>query len=881
MIEQVIAHYRILRKLGAGGMGEVYLAEDTTLDRRVALKLLPPAHTGDAERLRRFKQEARAVSSLNHPSILTIYEVGEAGGHHFIATEFIDGETLRESLRRAGKMDPVRALNVAGQVASALTAAHEAGIVHRDVKPENIMARRDGYIKVLDFGLAKLAEPQPRAGDGSALTTTLAAHTAAGVVIGTAQYMSPEQANGATVDARSDIFSFGAVLYELLAGEPAFKGDSLTATLVALVNQEPPPLPESVPSELRQLVLRCLRKDPARRYQTMAEVRAALEDVREEFPRRPVQRKIPLRWTGSVAALILLIGAVLMWQPWRRPQSNEVLRPVSLTTLPGVERYPSLSPDGSQVVFTWTGDKQNNQDIYVQMIGQRSTLRLTTDPRNDYNPVWSPDGRWIAFLRSEPQAPTGLRRREVRLIPPLGGPDRKLADIQSQDFAGRLFSDAAYLAWSPDSAALIVTDSPGEGRPDGLVVVALDTGEKRPLTSPRPPVLADTSPAVSPDGRSLVFLRRTSWGAGELHHVLLGAGLAASGESRRLTGPELRADYPAWMPDSKEIVFSTSDGLWRVAVAGGSTPTRIPYVGEDGAMPAISRPQAGKPARLVYVRSFVDTNFWRIETSTPGAPSKSPPVQVGSSTQAEFHCSFSPDGRRIAFISARSGQPEVWIADPDGSNSVQLTSLRAPDTTWPHWSPDGQLIAFSSTAAGEFDIYVVRVSGGKPRRLTPHEAIDIQPAFSRDGKSIYFSSMRSGDFRIWKMPAEGGDAVQLTPNQGRAAAESADGYLYYHEVSLHAPLWRMPVAGGPPEKVLDGVGWFNFCLLDGGAYYMTRFGEETRLQYLDFTTRKSSTVASGLGNVSAGLTASNDGRTILFTRVDASVDDLMLVENFK
>ena len=882
MEEQEISHYRILRKLGAGGMGEVYLAQDTTLDRRVALKLLPLEHTPDAARLRRFKHEARAISSLNHPNILTIYEVGEAAGHHFIATEFIDGETLRASLRRDGKMEAGSALNVAGQVASALAAAHEAGIVHRDIKPENIMVRRDGYIKVLDFGLAKLIESEPHAADDNAPTRSVTAHTGAGVVIGTAQYMSPEQADGRKLDARSDIFSFGAVLYELLAGQPAFQRESLTATLVALVNQDPPPLPASVPAELRQLVLRCLRKDPARRYQTMADVRAALEDVGAQSPGHPRQRPSRAGWGAAVAAVVLLIGALLAWQPWQRPQSSEVLRPVSLTTLPGVERYPSLSPDGSQVVFTWTGDRQNNQDIYVQMIGQRSTLRLTTDPRNDYNPVWSPDGRWIAFLRSEPPAPTGLRRRELRLIPPLGGVERKLADIQSQDFAGRLFGDAAYLAWSPDSTALIVTDSSGAGQPDRLIVIALDTGEKRPLTNPRPPVMADTSPAVSPDGHSLVFLRRTAWSAGELHHVLLGNGLTTSGEPRRLTSPEVRADYPAWMPDSKQIIFSTDDGLWRLGVAGGATPTRIPYVGEDGRMPAISRSPGGQSPRLIYVRSFVDTNFWRLDTSTPGAPSKSPPVQVGSSTQPESHCNFSPDGRRIAFVSTRSGRPEVWVSDPDGSNSVQLTSLRAPDTTWPHWSPDGRVIAFSSTAEGEFDIYVVPVAGGRPRRLTSHPAIDIHPTFSRDGRSIYFSSMRSGDYRIWKMPADGGDAIQVTPNQGRAAAESSDGgSLYYHAVSVVAPLWRLPIAGGQPIKVLDGVGWFNFCLLDNGAYYIDRLGENTRLQYFDFATGKASTVASGLGNVSAGLTASPDGRTILFTRVDASVDDLMLVENFR
>ena len=234
MIEQTISHYRILKKLGAGGRGEVYLAEDSILGRRVALKLLPSEYTQDEERLRRFKQEAKAASALNHPNILTIHEVGEADGRHFIATEFIDGETLRELLRRTGKMKTSDALNVAAEVASALAAAHEAGIVHRDIKPENVMLRRDGYVKVLDFGLAKLTETiGPQNADTSAPTETLAAHTESGVVVGTAQYMSPEQAAGKTVDARSDIFSFGAMLYEMVTGQRAFRGDSQMAMLAA------------------------------------------------------------------------------------------------------------------------------------------------------------------------------------------------------------------------------------------------------------------------------------------------------------------------------------------------------------------------------------------------------------------------------------------------------------------------------------------------------------------------------------------------------------------------------------------------------------------------------------------------------------------------
>lgn len=888
MIGKAISHYRIIKGLGAGGMGEVYLAEDTTLGRRVALKILPPKHTQNAERLRRFKQEAKSASALNHPNILIIHEVGEADGHHFIATEFVEGETLREALKRTTRMQTGDALAVAIQVASALSAAHAAGIVHRDIKPENIMLRGDGYVKVLDFGLAKLTQTGATDPDDSgALTLSVAVQTESGMVLGTAQYMSPEQAAGKPVDARSDIFSFGSVLYEMISGKRAFDAGSVVQILSAIIEQEPGPLPSSVPPDLSKIIQRCLRKDPARRYQTIADVKAALEDFREEWSgsgRGISAQTGPRRfaWIGLTA--ILMIALLLGWFGWRARrgsagQDSLPLNAVPLTTLSGIERAPSLSPDGNYVAFSWTEPKEGNQNVYVQMIGSGSPLALTKDPRDDYNPVWSPDGKWIAFLRSVSSAPTGPRDRELLLKPPLGGPERKLAEIRSQDF----FPAVLYLAWAPSSDALVVTDSPGEGKPDALFVVRLETGEKKRLTNPQSPVLADTSPAISPDGRSLVFLRRTSWGSGELHLLSLGEDLNATGQPTRLTPANLRADYPAWMPDSQEILFAAKSSLWRLNISGQNGPSRLPFVGEDGSMPVVSRAQEGKPPRLVYVRSFVDTNIWRIETAGPGRPSTTAPVQAIASTKHEYHCEFSPDGRRVAFSSGRSGEPEIWVADPDGSNAVQLTTMKAQETMTPRWSHDGKRIAFASNVTGEFDIYVVSASGGKPSRLTSHPAIDINPTFLRDGQSIYFASMRTGDYRIWKMSVQGGDATQITPDQGvRAFEMTHESGILYLTASIVSPVWQLKNSGGKPFKALEQVLWFNFCLLDKrGAYYIDRSGTDTRLQYLDFGTGKSQIIARNLGEVTAGLTTTPDGKTVLFSRVDSSADDLMLIENFK
>ncbi|HEY7863966.1 MAG TPA: protein kinase, partial [Thermoanaerobaculia bacterium] len=485
--------------------------------------------------------------------------------------------------------------------------------------------------------------------------------------------MSPEQAAGRKVDARSDIFSLGSVLYEMVTGKQAFARGTVMETVAAIIHKEPEPLPSRVPPELAKLILRCLRKEPERRFQTMADLRVALEDLREETASS--------RRSGRVAAvlgagLLVLLAAAAIWRGRHGESISPTLSASPLTTLPGIERSPSFSPDADRVAFAWTAPQNDNSDVYVQQIGQGEPLRLTTDPLDDYNPAWSPDGRWIAFLRGKPPSPSGLRDRELWITPPLGGAERKLADVRGQDF----FPAGAYLSWAPDSRSLVVVDSPGEGQPDSLYVVSLESGQKTRLTRPEPPIFADSSPAVAPDGRSLVFLRRTSWGSGELQRLSLGDGFAAVGEPRRLTSADQRADFPAWLPDGKEIVYAARFNLWRLSVSGDTAPRRIPYVGEDGLMPAISRPPAGAASRLAYVRSLDDWNFWRIETSGPGAPASSPPVLAISSTKAEYHPEISPDGRKVAFSSTRSGDAEIWVSDLDGSNALPLTSLRAQDS---------------------------------------------------------------------------------------------------------------------------------------------------------------------------------------------------------
>jgi serine/threonine protein kinase len=895
MIGRTLDRYRIEAKLGEGGMGVVYRARDTGLGRVVAIKVLPRDQLLDAARRQRLVHEARAASALNHPGIVTVHDVRSQDGVDFIVMELVEGRTLDRLVGEKG-LEAREAVRLAALIADALACAHVAGVVHRDLKPSNVIVTADGRPKVLDFGLAK----QVPAAEASPDAPTLDARplTEAGALVGTAAYMSPEQAQGRPVDVRSDVFSFGSLLYEMVTGRRPFAGDSTVGVLARIVGEDATPparLNSSVPAELDAIVQRCLRKDAGRRYQTMADLRAALLDVAETLAaaRRRSRSSGWRPWVGGALLLALLPVAVVAYRSRRGGLDERPLRAQPLTALPGPEQYPSLSPDGASVTFTWFGPNQENADVYLQQIGSVGPpLRLTTDPSNDYNPVWSPDGRSIAFLRLSPRGDAS----ELRLVPTLGGPERRLAEVRT----GAAFVTAPYLTWLPAGTGLVTTDAVGHGQPPGLVVVSLESGEKRVLTRPQPPGAGDAHPAVSPDGRWLVFRRNASaLFAGELHRLPLGEGFTPAGKPQRLTPVELDAEHPVFMPESREIVFSARGGLWRMDAAGArpweTRPRRLPFVGEDGVMPAASHEVAGRPARLVYVRSLDDFNIWRLHVVAAGAPAQGPPLASIRSSRGDAMPQLSPDGRRVAFASDRSGAWEIWLADVDGSNAVQLTSLGARVTGYPHWSPDGERVVFHSMVRGQSELFSVASGGGKPLRLTDHTASDAFPSFSSDGRSLYFSSNRTGEERIFRMPASGGEAVPVTDRAGSVPQESPDGaHLYFVEdVFVPSALWRQPTWGGGAVKVLEGVVLGNYVVLERGIYYVDRpTGTPglyyvdppragARLLYFDLARGRSTVVATDLGGADLPLAASHDGRTILYGRMDASTADLMVVEGFR
>ena len=887
MIGRTLEHYRIDSKLGEGGMGVVYKAYDSRLNRAVAIKVLRPESV-NAAASERFLHEARAASALNHPAIVTIHDIRAADGVDFIVMEYVAGRTLDRIIRESG-LSPDETLRYAVEIADALSKAHAAGILHRDLKPSNVMVTGDRRVKLLDFGLAKLLEA-PSASDA---TTWASPVTAEHLVVGTAAYMSPEQAEGRTLDARSDIFSFGAVLYEMATGEQAFTGASWLTLLNAVVRDDPTgprTIAPAISPEFERLILRCLRKDPARRYQTMADLKVALDDLQLETTSGQLAsrgRGLTI-WVGAALILLAVAAGYIGWRQLASAPPAAPLRADALTTFPGKELYPSLSRDGNYVAFTWSGPKQDNTDVYVQQIGAGTPLRLTSDPRDEYNPVWSPDGRWIAFLRGAPEAPLGRSTREVRLVPPLGGPERALGEIHVQEIT----ENQVYLAWCPDSSCVIVTDTMGAGKPDALVAMSIETGAKRPLTNPQPPALADTNPAISSDGRRLLFIRRRTWALGELQVVALGNGMITEGEPKPVPAPGINPDTPTWL-NADEILVSTpvfagGAALWRVSVSGAAPPARLPFVGEDGTLPTVFPPQDNRSGRLVYVRSFTDENIWSIAAPNLGETVSTSPAVAIASTKPDMHPQLSPDGRRVAFTSTRSGAWEIWVCDPDGSNPVQVTSLRAPTGTGaPTWSPDGRSLVFASDAEGQFDIFVVPAAGGKPRNITSHPAFEHVPVFSHDGKSIYFSSTRTGSAQLWKVAVDGGAAEQVTRDGGWLPRAAPDGTALYFTptpgIGLATSLWRIPTSGGSPVKVLDGVANMPIVIVPHGIYYFQPSPEGLTVQFYDLARQRSTVIAGGLAQVLpvGGFSVSMNGRILMYTRMDSAVDDLMLVEGFR
>jgi eukaryotic-like serine/threonine-protein kinase len=881
LVGQQLGSYQILSLLGTGGMGVVYKARDTRLNRSVAIKVLPADKVSDPERKRRFIQEARAASALNHPNIITIYDIGSAGGSDFIVMEHVAGKTLDQRIPRKG-MKVNEALKLAIKMAAALAKAHSAGIIHRDLKPTNVMVTEDGLVKILDFGVAKLTEVESIEGETRTLqgahASSVPSLTEEGMIIGTVSYMSPEQAEGKKVDARSDIFSFGAVLYEMVTGQKAFQGDSKVSTLAAILNKNPKPVIEinpGVPRELDRIINHCLRKDPARRFQHMDDVKVELGELKEESDSgklagapqvvRPTRR----RWVWAGSAFFVVAIAVGVWL-FRGTDKKPAAAPevVPLTSYLGFEMSPSFSPDGNQVVFSWNGEKQDNFDIYVKLVGSANYVRLTSDPADDVSPAFSPDGRSIGFVRMSKD------HAYFMVIPSIGGPERRGPEIPTPHLFLDVYGFPPSFAWLPDGKRLVT---------DGLAMISMESGETLRLTPPTAKSTFDFSPSVSPDGHSVAFSRSAAVDVSDIYLLDLTEGLKPKGEPRRLTSLKGLSFGSTWTPNGGEIIFASGTflggmNLWKVRASGVGEPQRLPFGSGEARRPAISR----TGSQLAYERRVTDINIWRLLLSGPGVAG-GPPTRFIASTHWDSAAQYSPDGKRIAFESERTGVHSIWVSDADGLNVEELFSRAGAGSGSARWSADGQRVAFDSNAEGNFDIYVTRATGGNPIRLTTDPTDDVCPSWSRDGKWVYFISRRTGRDEVWKTSSGGGEAVPVTRNGGGTAFESPDGKsIYYIKGNFSGPLWKMPLNGGEEVQVLPSVGLRAFFLVNKGIYFIPERGTVGKhsIQFLSFATEKMKTVAP-ISYPDEGLCVSPDGRFLLFSQHDESGSDLMLVENFR
>jgi Tol biopolymer transport system component/DNA-binding winged helix-turn-helix (wHTH) protein len=614
-----------------------------------------------------------------------------------------------------------------------------------------------------------------------------------------------------------------------------------------------------------------------RGYKFVGEAKASAEDKQAQIsesapltattpPNKPAKLLFQFTPTQRLAlsGVVCVCVAVFGWFVFSRQTSPPpARRTIPLTSLPGLKQEPAFAPDGKQIAFVWNGEQEDNQDIYLRQISAEGLLRLTTHPAPDTNPVWSPDGRYLAFLRAYAGGSA------IYTIPALGGSERKLTDVRPSAFWQNL-------DWSPDGKYLAVSDKHSAEAPRGLILIKVETGERRQLTLPLAPNLSDGMPRFSPDGQQLAFARGASFFVGDIYVVPV-----AGGAAQQLTSDKRWLNGLTWTADSGEIVFSSNRGgllgLWRVSASGGQPQALA--AGDDAMFPAISR----QGQQLAYARWKTDSNIWRV----PGPQSETKerlPVKLIASTRDDALPQYSPDGQRIAFLSARTGSEEVWLCNSDGKNQIQLTTLNGAPGGSPRWSPDGRRIVFDCRLEGHGDIFIINVEGGAPLRLTNEASEDIVPSWSRDGRWIYFASNRSGSQQVWKVPAEGGAAVQVTQQGGFEAFESTDGKTLYF--SKGNALWRMEVAGSAETQLLDGIAWGYWAVTAQGICYLNRQAiPRPAIELFNFATRQVSRLVTVEKDPTIpsppGFAVSPDGRWILFKRIDQSDNDILLVENFR
>jgi Tol biopolymer transport system component len=749
--------YAIERELGRGGMATVWLARDLRYDRMVALKVLRPELAASLG-AQRFLREIMLAARLQHPHIVPVYDSGEIplpGGERppilWFTMPWIDGESLRERLRREGRLAPAAAIGVARAVARGLQYAHEQGVVHRDVKPENILLTRDGSTMVADFGVARPTQ--------TAVTENL---TGTGIVIGTPVYMSPEQATGGGLDGRADVYSLGCVLYEMLTGEPPFAGGTAQEIVVRHLTERPllsGPRHPAISPALKAALSRALAKAREDRPASAAAFADSLGDGEGSAGTAPNRR------TTVVLGALAAAAGLATFLALRHPASEATAlrsgggagtvasgfsrRLTQLTSREGLEEWPTWSPDGQQLAYV--AEVEGYRQLFVRPPSGGAERQLTEGPRDHIQPAWSPDGARIAIVRAatatgklEPDEVDGyyFEGAELWTVAVGSGEASKLLD---QGFNPSYSPDGQRLAFDARLA--------GAQR---VWVADIRGRNPRQVSSDSSEAVVHTEPRWSPEGSRLVF-RRIEKLQSDIAIVN-----AATQAVTRVTNDYVFDVNPTWAPDGRAVVFSSSRGggvnLWRARLGTDGTPAGLEQL-TTGAGDDVQASVHPGGRRLVFAVRGVNSDLWSLPVSPQtGRPTGEPAPVVGT-TRVESRGVWSPDGRQLAFNSDRAGEMNIWLRDSAGRDR-RITSGTGGDYQ-PDWSPDGSRLVFFSARGGNTDVWQVRVSDTALTRLTHHPALDINPAFSPDGKRIAFVSDRSGRFEVWVMDADGSAERQV------------------------------------------------------------------------------------------------------------------------
>jgi Tol biopolymer transport system component len=869
--------YEVVELIGAGGMGTVYrgVRADQVFQREVAIKILQRGLDLDSV-VRHFRLERQIMASLEHPHIAGLLDGGTTpDGLPYFVMEFIRGKPI-DVYCEENRFGVRQRLELFCLVCAAVEFAHTRGIVHRDIKPTNILVTSDGIPKLLDFGIAKILNPDILPARETMVTIGPAM---------TPDYASPEQLQAKPVSPASDVFSLGVLLCELLSGARPFT--ERTPFRQTTTHPGTPRLPSrlagrrELAGDLDSIVMMTVQEDPARRYPTAGGLE---QDIRRYLsglpvmarPRGLIYRLIKLlhRQRAAVASVAVTLAIVLL--VWVIPEvrqrfAKSTMPPqvVPLTSLAGEESQPALSPDGSQVVFVWGGEDGSNLDIYVQPFGESRMRRLTSDPDPDVSPVWSPDGSRLAWMR------LGRASAGLFVMNMASGAPQHVADV----FPGRVDAVGRQLDWWSGGDVLAVTDKASPSQPFRIVLINIKDGSRRELTLPPDQIIGDISPAFSKDGKWLAFLRAVSSGVSDVYIAP-----ARGGPAQRVTFDSRYVLSLAWTPDAREIVFSSERGgneaLWQISAAGG-TAVRVPLAGPHVSDPAFSR----DGRRMAYTQLTEDANIWRLEIGGRQSASK-----LIASTQYDSSPQYAPDGKHVAFRSNRSGDNEIWVSDAEGADARQLTHFGGVLTGTPRWSPGGTEIAFDSRPEGQADIYVISAGGGMPRRITRERSEDVAPSWSRDGLWIYFASNRSGAWQVWRASAGAGKAEQVTRLGGFAAFESPDGKVLYYAKGRDVPgLWRKRLPNGDEEPIIDELKagyWGYWAPTTNGIYYLDRptAQEPAAIYFFDVRSGRRMKIArlsAAPALADSAFTVSPDGRYLLYTQLDQEAGDIVAIDHYR